>query len=99
MAHVVNGKRKRKKQVIADSDPDNLHLVGCSGNSIKQRTCDSKHHTGNQNPWTGLALLRPGSVNNTTHNNVGNCINDLGYHRHQGQESACQAQNIRIELS
>ena len=44
MAHVVNGKGKREKQIVTDNDPDDLHLIGRLRHSIEQTAGNGDHH-------------------------------------------------------
>ena len=98
MAHVIDGERQGKEQVVAYDDPRNLHSETGLRDRVKQDTRNCHQHTRDGNPGACLALTGARLVDDPAHDDVGEGVEYLGQQRHQGQEQPAHAQHVRVEL-
>ena len=100
MAHIKDGVRKGIEKIVGNHDPYNLYTLACLRYGKQQHTCNRNERRGKQKPRSRLSLLCPGAVNDITHHDIGDSINDLGHNRKYGEEYTSpdvrQIQNVGI---
>lgn len=101
MTHVIDGIADGVIQIETQNNPYNLYRRICLRNQKQQDSADGNDGSGNQQPWTGFTLPASGTINDLSHDDVCDSVDDFGSNgKHRKKQSSPQPaylQNIGVE--